>query len=158
LPTRGTIETPSQKLYFPRADFERNECYATPGPWCCAECCENLKIEILCRFRRVQNLVKLSYRLMKQSVKSCEKNAAVVVKHVPLFRKHLGGNLACAATIRELYEGKRVMLNKITEEQVGSLPICRWRHPYCIFLSFFLQCLSVIFWRCEMANLGWVMF
>jgi len=95
---------------------------------------------------------------MKQSVKSCEKNAAVVVKHVPLFRKHLGGNLACAATIRELYEGKRVMLNKITEEQVGSLPICRWRHPYCIFLSFFLQCLSVIFWRCEMANLGWVMF
>jgi hypothetical protein len=103
----------------------------------------------MCRFRRVQNIVKLSYRLLKQSVKSCEKNAAVVVKHVPLFRKHLGGNLACAATIRELYEGKRAMLNKITEEQVGPFPI------WSVAASMLHQ--SVILLQCAMADLGWVM-
>ena len=70
------------------------------------------------QYRQLFNLMNLLYRLLKQLSKGSLTNAKAIVAHLDVFRSQLGKGILVTPTIKEVYTGKRELLNEITPDLV----------------------------------------
>ena len=64
-------------------------------------------------------LMNLFYRLLKQMAKENLRNAKEVYKHLGSFRKHLGRGVLVTPTVKEIFAGKRELINLINQDLVN---------------------------------------
>ena len=65
------------------------------------------------RFAKLVTILNMQYRLLKQMCKEDLVNSRTLYFHLPVLRSHLGKGILCTPTIKEIFAGKREMLNKI---------------------------------------------
>lgn len=70
------------------------------------------------RLAQLLEIITLMYRLMKQTVKEDETNAIELHNYVGVIRAHQGKGLSATVTLKELYMGKRFLLQKIQPDLV----------------------------------------
>ena len=67
-------------------------------------------------FSKVVTLLNMQYRLLKQICKDNLVNSKALYKHLHVIRSHLGKGILCTPTIKEIFTGKRELLNLIDED------------------------------------------
>ena len=71
------------------------------------------------KYEQLRSLMNLLYRLLKQMSKENLTNARIIACHVAVFRSHLGKGMLVTPTIKEIYTGKRELLNEIKPDLVA---------------------------------------
>lgn len=70
------------------------------------------------RFKQLNDILTLAYRLIKKMTKGSERNALALQKHVTTIRRHLGCGLSCTTTLKEIFVDKRKLLARIEKDLI----------------------------------------
>ena len=65
-------------------------------------------------------LINLMHRLLKQIVKENMRNSKILYKHLGALRRHLGKGILATPTIREVFAGKRELLNLVNDDLIDN--------------------------------------
>jgi hypothetical protein len=67
-------------------------------------------------FSKLVTIVNMQYRLLKQVVKENLVNSKALYQYLTCIRAHLGKGILCTPTIKEMFAGKRELLNRVNED------------------------------------------
>ena len=70
------------------------------------------------QYAKCVTLLNMQYRLLKQMCKADLVNSRALYAHLRVLRSHLGKGILCTPTIKEIFAGKREMLNHVDEELI----------------------------------------